>query len=79
MSELDKLITGYQLNEGNKTTNYTIDKDTVYENLMVLKVMFTSIQVGLHTTFPSWLGGPNIYYEDMANKIYQVEYVVDTA
>lgn len=44
VSELDKLITGYQLNEGNKTTNYTIDKDTVYENLMVLKVMFTSIQ-----------------------------------
>ena len=49
MTQLNTLIDDFKLNEGNATKDYKIAKETVYENLMVLKVMFTSIQVRIHS------------------------------
>ena len=43
------LVNGYNLNNPNDTVeDYNVEtEETVYENLMVLKVLFTSIQVHL--------------------------------
>ena len=43
-AQLERIVAGFGLNNGIEEP-YTITKETVYENLMVLQVLFTSIQV----------------------------------
>eukprot|EP00116_Pleurobrachia_bachei_P010911 sb/3471173/ len=42
-AQLSSIVNGFGLNDGIEE-KYTITKETVYENLMVLQVLFTSIQ-----------------------------------